>query len=112
MTDLDTLDVTSGLTNITAEDLACNCTLDPLPPLERVELTINMTSFEMEHKYFFRMLAVDQSGKDGKTTMSNVANIFFNIPIPDPAPSSAITQNIFFANWALMALFSVCRYSV
>ena len=112
MTDLDTLDVNSGLTNITAEDLACNCTLDPLPPLERVELTINMTSFEMGQQFFFRVLATDEEGENGKSTMSNVANIFFNVPTPDPAPSSAVTQHIFLAKLGLVVLSCVYSYFV
>ena len=100
---LDKLDLSSRLPNITTEDLACNCTLDPLPPLERVQLTINMTSFEMEEQYYFRVLAVDQEGKEGLTTVSNVASIFLHTPA---LPSSAVTQHIVLAELVLLTLFS------
>ena len=77
---LDHQEVDSPVPRITTDDLAGNCSLDPLPPHERVDLTIKVTNFEMDQQFFFRVLAVDQTGEFRKTSMSNVASIFLNSP--------------------------------
>ena len=125
-THLDQLEVDSTVPRITTDDLACNCSLDPRPPLEMVDLTIKMTNFEMDQQFFFRVLAADQEGKYRKTSMSNVASIFLSIPTTTTTttttsttttsttmPSSAVPSlAICLANVLLLALTSTFRYFV
>ena len=109
-THLDQLELDSTLPNITTSDLACNCSLDPVPPFEVVDLTINMTSFEMDQQFFFRVLASDQKGKHRKTSMSNVASILLSVPA---LPSSAVpSPSLCLVNIVLLALTSIFRYFV
>ena len=107
-THLDQLELDSILPNITTSDLACNCSLDPVPPFQVVDLTINMTNFEMDQQFFFRVLTSDQNGKHRKTSMSNVASILLSVPA---LPSSAV-PSLCLVNIVLLALTSIFRYFV
>ena len=66
----------TNLSTVTDEMLDCtNCTLDPLPALSKVMLTINREYFEKNVPYSFRVLAVD--GGD-KTSYSNIVSYVAN----------------------------------
>ena len=80
---LNNLTVSSDIPRVNGSDLACsNCTLDPLPPADKVQLSLNLDSFTRGEKIFFRVVAADE---EGKTSQSNMANILLS----DPPQSSA-----------------------
>jgi len=94
---LTNLTVSSDIPRVSASDLACsNCTLDPLPPSDKVQLSLNLNSFTRGEKVFFRVLAADQ---EGKTSQSNMANILLS----DPPKSSASRNSL---SLLLLALVS------
>ena len=67
--DLSPLNPTN-LSTVTDEMLDCkNCTLDPLPALSKVMLTIKKVYFEKNAPYSFRVLAVDKGDKNSYSNM-------------------------------------------
>ena len=73
---LNNLTVSSDIPRVNGSDLACsNCTLDPLPPADKVQLSLNLDSFTRGEKIFFRVVAADE---EGKTSQSNMANILLS----------------------------------
>ena len=75
------LGISSSVARITEADLACtDCSLEPLPPLSKVQLRLNLNSFNPGDQVFFRVLAADEGNK---TSLSNRANIILDNPTTD-----------------------------
>ena len=86
---LTNLTVSSPIPRVSASDLACSdCSLDPLPPSAKVQLSLNLDSFTRGEKVFFRVLATDE---DGKTSQSNTANILLSDPPKSSASRNALS---------------------
>ena len=69
--------------------LSCDCSLEPLPALSRLNLRLNSSMFESDTEYSFRVLAVDQGDKTSASNFVTLAPTF-NVgtePTPTPPPS-------------------------
>ena len=88
-TDLEGLSPSSNVSQISEEMLSCDCSLESLPALSRLNLRLNSNMFESETEYSFRVLAVDQGDKTSASNFVTLAPTF-NVgtePTPTPTPS-------------------------
>jgi len=65
----------TDLTQISSDQLACNCNLAPVPAMQMVVLTLNMTKFAEQEQFYFIVQTTDQP-INGKHSLSNVGGIF------------------------------------
>ena len=76
---LSELEMNSSVASVEINNLACNCSLDPQPPLTLINLTLDMTTLPRNQMTFFRVLAQDIGGK---TSLSNQEGFFIpNYPL-------------------------------
>ena len=78
-TDLDDLSPSSNVSLVTEDMLQCNCSLAPVPALEKVNLRLNSSVFEANTEVSFRVLAVD---KGEKTSASNIVTLAPSFQVP------------------------------
>ena len=74
---LNNLTPSSNVSKVTETMLSCNCTLDPLPALQRVNVNISSSSFDVVTEFNFRILAVDNGGK------TSTSNVVVFVPSPE-----------------------------
>ena len=75
---LDNLTPSSNVSKVTEGMLSCNCTLDPMPALHKVDLNISSSFFDVMTEFNFRILAVDNGGK------TSTSNVVLFVPSPEP----------------------------
>ena len=101
----DELDPSSSVARLTEDHLACTgCTLDPLPPHSKVELSLGLKHFQADHRVFFRVLAV---GDGGKTSLSNKANIVLSKMTNKSAPGISKTFQPFLILTSIFFVFNI-----
>ena len=101
-TDLADLSPSSNVSLVTEDMLQCNCSLAPVPALEKVNLRLNSSVFEANTEVSFRVLAVD---KGEKTSASNIVTLAPTFQVP----SGGV---IFGVNLLMMSLVFIVKLQI
>ena len=101
-TDLDDLSPSSNVSVVTEDMLQCNCSLAPVPALERLNLRMNSSMFEANTEFSFRVLAVD---KGEKTSASNIVTVTPSFQVPSGGA-------VFDLNMLLMSIIFFVKFQI
>ena len=99
---LDELSPSSNVSLVTEDMLLCNCSLAPVPALEKVNLKLNSSVFEADTEVSFRVLAVDRGEK---TSASNIVTLAPSFQVP----SGGV---MFGLNLLIMSLVFIVRLQI